>query len=66
MNILDLDRLGDRLYQLDQDDELYQCTAQLVLAAHGTMTRLTQGDTAAVVLALENLKAALKPFMKDL
>lgn len=34
MNIFDLDQLGERICQLDHDDELYNCTAQLVLAAH--------------------------------
>lgn len=64
MNLLDLDWLGERICDLDHQDELYNSTAQLVLAAEAfknlaVVPYTDQGN--AVMAALE---AALRPFLE--
>lgn len=62
MNIFQLDQLGERLLRLDQDGELFNCTAQLVMAAVAYRLR-SQENEADLHRALG---AALAPFIRDL
>jgi hypothetical protein len=74
MNIFDLDRLGERINQLDHADELYNCTAQLVIAAYSLTAALsaitrsehhTEQERVAIDVAIahrDETLAALKAF----
>lgn len=69
MNIFDLDQLGERLVDLDDNQELYNCTAQLVIAANRLLREFggtppfhaLQCDCALCDMALR-----LRPFTKGL
>lgn len=58
---MNLHLLGEVLYDLDKDDELYNCTAQLVLAA--VAFRVAPPGTELEKAAREALDAALVPFL---
>ena len=63
ISLLDLDWLGERIRDLDLQDELYNATAQLVLAAEAlrTMAVVPYTDQGNAVMAA--LEAALRPFL---
>lgn len=77
MNIFDLDQLGERLVELDHDDELYNCTAKLVMSASALTTALSaitrcehhsEQERVAIDVALayrDETLAALKAFDKQ-
>lgn len=64
MNIFDLDTLGERLVDLDKNDELFNCTAQLVLAADAMHAYVAWQDNnpAEAIRLLKLLSQALAPF----
>lgn len=65
MNTFDLDTLGERLVDLDKNDELFNCTAQLVLAAAEYKLISTCPYTDRGNAADKALSQALKPFCKE-
>ncbi len=62
MNVFALPELGMRLVELDENDELYNCTAQLVLAAN-ELWRALDHECQSESCRACRVARALKPFL---